>query len=132
MDIETSIILIISGIAVGFINTLAGGGTIISISTFMALGLPIIVATGTNRIPVMMQNLVSSILFNRRKMYDFKEALKLSSPVIMGAIISAQFTTLLSSISFSIIFIIGLLIFATLLFYKPSSWERGVRDSSIK
>ena len=131
MEIETAAILILSGIAVGFINTLAGGGTIISISTFMALGLPIITATGTNRIPVMMQNLVASFLFKKRNLYNFKEALKLSAPVIIGAVIAAQFTTFLTNDTFSIIFSIGLLIFIVLLFYKPDSWERNTRVEGI-
>ena len=43
------IILITSGLIVGFINTIAGGGTIISLSVLMLLGLPPIVANGTNR-----------------------------------------------------------------------------------
>ena len=34
------VILIVSGVFVGFINALAGGGTIISLSVFMFLGLP--------------------------------------------------------------------------------------------
>lgn len=37
LTLTTAIILIISGILVGFINTLAGGGTIISISLFYIL-----------------------------------------------------------------------------------------------
>lgn len=132
MNIEHIIILILSGIVVGFINTLAGGGTIISITTFMAMGLPIITATGTNRIPVMLQNLVASIIFKKKKLYKMREALKLSLPVMSGAVISAQFTTTLTSDVFSIIFMSGLLIFAILLFYKPESWHREVRDESVK
>ncbi|MFA5971208.1 MAG: hypothetical protein WC780_02560 [Lentimicrobiaceae bacterium] len=33
------VILIVSGVFVGFINTLAGGGTIIPLSVFMFMGL---------------------------------------------------------------------------------------------
>lgn len=132
MNIEHIILLILSGIAVGFINTLAGGGTIISITTFMAMGLPIITATGTNRIPVMLQNLVASVIFRKKKMYNLREALKLSLPLMAGAIVSAQFTTTLTGNVFSIIFMAGLLVFAVLLFYKPESWRREVRDESVK
>lgn len=132
MTFEMIIFLIMSGVAVGFINTLAGGGTIISISTFMAMGLPIITAAGTNRIPVMLQNLVASIIFRRQKMYELSEAIKLSLPLTAGALIAAQFTTTLSGDTFSIIFMCGLLIFVILLFYKPESWRREVRDKTIK
>ena len=59
------IMLVVSGIIVGVINTLAGGGAIISMTLFMVLGLPIVVANGTNRIAVVLQNLTSSLAFRR-------------------------------------------------------------------
>lgn len=132
MDFQLILLLIASGVAVGFINTLAGGGTIISISTFMAMGLPIITAAGTNRIPIILQNLVASIIFRKQKMFKISEALKLSLPVMAGSLIAAQFTTSLTSDLFSVIFMFGLLVFAILLFYKPESWRREVRDYTIK
>lgn len=132
MDFEVIFLLILSGVAVGFINTLAGGGAVISITTFMAMGMPIITATGTNRIPVLMQNLVASIIFQKKRMYSIKEAIRLSIPLMIGAFVAAQFTTYLDGGVFSLIFISGLIIFAFLLFYKPDSWNRTVRDTSIK
>ena len=57
------IILIISGLIVGFINTLAGGATIISISVFNWLGLPLTIANGTNRVAIIMQTLSSNAVF---------------------------------------------------------------------
>ena len=45
-------VLVVSGFAVGFINTLAGGGSVISLSVLMLMGLSAPVANGTNRIAV--------------------------------------------------------------------------------
>lgn len=123
-SIETAFLLISSGIAVGFINTLAGGGTIISITTFMAMGLPIVTAAGTNRIPIIMQNLVASIIFKKKKMFSFKAAFKICLPMMIGALISAQFTIMLDTTIFSYIFMAGLIFFAFLLFNKADVWER--------
>ncbi|PKP22688.1 MAG: hypothetical protein CVU06_09250, partial [Bacteroidetes bacterium HGW-Bacteroidetes-22] len=53
------VLLIGSGVLVGFINTLAGGGTIISLSVFMMLGLPPITANGTHRIAATLQTMTS-------------------------------------------------------------------------
>ncbi|MDR2894993.1 MAG: TSUP family transporter, partial [Alistipes sp.] len=61
-------ILLASGLVVGFINTLAGGGSAISLTVFMALGLPVDVANGTNRIAILMQNLSSTATFLRKGM----------------------------------------------------------------
>jgi hypothetical protein len=43
------VVLIIAGIAAGFINTLAGGGSAISLSILMMFGLDASIANGTNR-----------------------------------------------------------------------------------
>lgn len=44
---EIIVLLIASGVLVGIINTLAGGGSILTISIFTAMGLPITTANGT-------------------------------------------------------------------------------------
>ena len=70
------IILILSGVLVGVINTLAGGGAIITMTLFTVLGLPIGVANGTNRIAVILQNFTSSVAFIRKRMLDIKSGAK--------------------------------------------------------
>ena len=54
------VLLLASGVLVGIINTLGGGGSVITMSLFMAMGMPIGIANGTNRIAVLMQNLSST------------------------------------------------------------------------
>ena len=86
MTTDIIILLVVSGILVGFVNTLAGGGAIMSMTVFMALGLPINIANGTNRIAVVLQNLTSSAVFIRKRMLDIRSGLKLSIPTIIGNI----------------------------------------------
>ena len=82
---ETAVIwtLVLSGVLVGIINTLAGGGAVISMTLFMALGLPIGVANGTNRIAVVLQNFTSSVAFLRKRMLNVKSGIKLSIPAVV-------------------------------------------------
>ena len=94
------IILIISGIIVGFINTLAGGGTIISMSLFMLLGLPPAVANGTNRIPVILQNVVSVFNFYRDKKIDVKKAIYCTVPVVVGSLFGSSVSIIISDAVF--------------------------------
>ena len=84
MDWHIVIVLLISGTAVGIINTLAGGGSIITMTMFMAFGLQINVANGTNRIAVLMQNLAATVSFIRKKSFNINHGLLLSIPVILG------------------------------------------------
>ncbi len=86
-------LLVASGILVGIINTLAGGGTVLTISIFTAMGLPITMANGTNRIAVVLQNLTASLTFLRKKMLDVKAGLLLSIPTVVGNIAGSMLAT---------------------------------------
>lgn len=98
----TEILLVVSGIVVGIINTLAGGGAIISMTLFMVLGLPIGMANGTNRIAVVLQNFTSSVAFLRKRMLDIKSGIKLSIPAVIGNIIGSMVATHISDAVFKI------------------------------
>lgn len=118
----TVLILIISGVIVGFINTLAGGGTVISISVFMFLGLPPLVANGTNRVPIVFQNLASAYLYHKKKMVDWKKGFQLSIPIIFGNIVGAIFADYLPSKYFSYIFAGVVVLFGLSLLFDPKRW----------
>uniref|UniRef100_UPI0040572D64 sulfite exporter TauE/SafE family protein n=1 Tax=Alistipes sp. TaxID=1872444 RepID=UPI0040572D64 len=99
---QVIVLLIASGIVVGVINTLAGGGTILTISIFTAMGLPITMANGTNRIAVVLQNLTASLTFIRKRMLDVKAGLLLSIPTIVGNILGSMLATQLDEKIFKI------------------------------
>ena len=96
------IILILSGVLVGVINTLAGGGAIITMTLFTVLGLPIGVANGTNRIAVILQNFTSSVAFIRKRMLDIKSGVKLALPAVVGNIVGSLVATHISDTIFTI------------------------------
>ena len=83
LDLTITIILVVSGILVGAINTLAGGGSVVTVTMFTALGLPITIANGTNRIAVFLQNLTATITFLRKGAINLKQGLLLSIPVLL-------------------------------------------------
>ncbi len=94
------VILICSGLLVGFTNTLAAGGSAISLTVFMALGLPPQIANGTNRVAIIMQNLSSTITFSGRGMMDWSGGLKLGIPAIVGSIVGSQIASTISDTVF--------------------------------
>ena len=113
LDLNITLILVISGVIVGIINTLAGGGSVVSVTMFTALGLPITIANGTNRIAVFLQNLTSTITFLRKGMFNLKHGLLLSIPVIVGNIAGSLVATHIDEdifqICFSVILVVILL-----------------------
>lgn len=81
--------LIGTGVAAGFINTTAGGGSMLTIPLLMFLGLPANVANGTNRIAIVFQNIVAVSTFRKKKVIDLKADSRLAIPAVVGAIIGA-------------------------------------------
>ena len=63
-------LLIGTGIVSGFINTLAGGGSMISLPALMIMGMPADVANATNRVGVLMQSVTSVKGFDSRGFLD--------------------------------------------------------------
>ncbi len=125
MTIGLIVILILSGTIVGFINTLAGGGTIISMSLFMMLGLPPIVANGTNRIPVILQNLVSVFNFYRDKKLDIKKAIRCTIPVALGSLLGSNLSIVVNDSIFLVFFVVIMIVMLLLMFLKPDKWLKG-------
>ena len=110
MDWHIAVALLVSGTLVGIINTLAGGGSIISMTMFMAFGLPINIANGTNRIAVLMQNAAATITFIRKKSFNINHGLLLSIPVIVGNIIGADVASDIDQWIFKVCFGVILLV----------------------
>ena len=117
--------LITSGLFVGFINTLAGGGTIISLSLLMFLGLPADVANGTNRIAVIFQNLVAVSEFKKHKVLAIEKGIYMGLPTALGSIVGAFIAIDIDTkiLEYAIAFVMLLMIF--FIFYKPGRWLKG-------
>jgi len=77
------------GIVGGFLNVMAGGGSLITVPVMVFLGLPGPVANGTNRIAILAQNLTAVVTFARGGFRDFRLSLTLAACAIPGAVVGA-------------------------------------------
>ena len=82
--------VIAAGFGCGFINTLAGSGSLISLPLLIFLGVPANVANGTNRVGILIQNVVALRSFQKRQMLDLRGGIILAIPAIVGSLIGAQ------------------------------------------
>jgi uncharacterized protein len=118
-------VLIVAGLMVGFINTLAGGGSIISLSILMLLGLPAPLANGTNRVAVAFLTGTAAASFRHQKVLPLRKAALLAIPTILGSLIGAW-----AAVDFSEAMLekaIGLIMLVMLVFilYKPQKYIFG-------
>jgi hypothetical protein len=128
MNVVEITILITAGVLVGFINTLAGGGSIISLSVLMMLGLPASVANGTNRIAIAIQTLAATTSFRQQKVLELRKSLLLSIPAVLGSLIGAWIAVDIREDVFEKA--IGAIMLFMLLFilYKPQKYIYGRKE----
>lgn len=93
MEIWQLLLLTLTGIAAGFMNVMAGGGSLLTVPAMLFLDIPGPVANGTNRIAILAQNITAVITFFRKGFSDFKLSLSLAAAAVPGAIIGAQIGT---------------------------------------
>lgn len=118
MTLSIVLILILSGVLVGFVNTLSAGGTTISIALYLALGLPPQSANAVNRVGVLLQDAFGSALFFKQGLFKLKEVLPCSIPVMIGALLGSLTAVKISERVFSISFAIILLIMIVFIFVE--------------
>jgi uncharacterized membrane protein YfcA len=128
----TIIAVIGAGLLAGFINTLAGSGSAITLPLLVFLGLPANVANGTNRIGVLLQTSVSTESFHRKGYLKWREALTLLIPSIVGGVLGAQIAVNLDERAMKLA-IAGMLILTFfLIILKPKRWLVGRPEGARK
>ncbi|MBL4674167.1 MAG: sulfite exporter TauE/SafE family protein [Arenicella sp.] len=95
------ILLVITGVATGFLNVMAGGGSMLSVPIMIFLGVPGTVANGTNRIAILPQNISAVWAFYRKGFSNFKLSLSLGACTIPGTLIGASLAARVPSDQFN-------------------------------
>lgn len=96
MDLVQALVLAAAGLLAGFINTLAGGGSVITIPALEWITGSPGIANATNRIAVLFQNVGAVAGFHTGRAVPFRLALRLSIPAVAGGAAGAYVATLLS------------------------------------
>ena len=86
MEIRQLLLLGAVGIAAGWLNVMAGGGSLLTVPVMLFMGVPGPVANGTNRIAILAQNISAVTAFRRRGFSDFRLSLSLSFAASVGAL----------------------------------------------
>lgn len=110
-----TLLLILVGFIAGIINTIAGGGSLLTLPVLIFLGLPPNVANGTNRIAIFIQMLSGTAGFKSKGISSYPFSIYLGISALIGSIIGANiavdvkgetFTKILSFVMIAVVFII--------------------------
>ena len=84
-----AVALAAGGFVAGVVNTLAGGGSLLTVPLLVMVGLPGTIANGTNRIAVLVQGAVAAWRFRAEGVSGFRVAGPLVAPLLLGSLIGA-------------------------------------------
>lgn len=90
VDVWQLVILAAVGVVCGFLNILAGGGSLLSLPLLIFIGLPAVEANGTNRVAIVIQNLTALRSYKNSGVLSWRLALLCALPAIIGACIGAS------------------------------------------
>ncbi len=122
MELWQGILLSFAGVIAGFLNVMAGGGSLITMPLLVFMGEDGTVANGTNRVAILIQNLVATAGFAEKGFSDFKLSFSLGLCALPGALLGAYVGTKLGGVWFNRV-LAGILIMVLVLMArkkKPS------------
>ena len=126
------IILFICGVIAGFINTVAGGGSLLTLPILIFMGLPSNIANGTNRIAIFMQNIFSISGYKSRGVSDFKYSSWLSVSALIGSIIGAKIAININEDMFNKILSVVIIIVVLSIIYNKKPFNINSENISIE
>ena len=113
------LLLIVVGFVVGFINTVAGGGSLLSLPVLIFLGLPPGVANGTNRIAIVIQTVLATVGFKSKGVSTAPFNVYLGISAFVGAIIGAYIAVDIKGETFNRILAIIMILVVLIIIFKP-------------
>jgi len=132
LDIYQSVLLIVAGFIAGFINTVAGGGSLLTMPLLIFMGLPPAVANGTNRIALFAQNSFAVMGFRSKGISAYPYSLWLSITAFFGAIVGAYIAIEIDGKVFNRILAAVMLVVVFLIVFNPFKSTTKAENMSTK
>jgi uncharacterized membrane protein YfcA len=124
------LLLFVTGIAAGFLNTVAFGGSLLALPVLIFLGLPTAVANGTNRIAIFCQNFSAIVGFRRKGVSDFGYSILLAIPAVIGAAIGATIAVDIRDAVFNLILAAVMITMLVLTLINPTERLKDRMESN--
>lgn len=123
-----AVLLLAGGLVAGVVNTLAGGGSLLTVPLLVLLGLPGTVANGTNRVGILLQCGAAAWSFRSRGIFEPRAVARVMLPVAAGAGAGALWVARLADATFERLFgVLMLVLLIPTLRRPPAAADGGAR-----
>jgi uncharacterized membrane protein YfcA len=120
LTIATVSALVCAGLFAGFVNTLAGGGSMLTLPALMMLGMPADVANATNRVGVLLQSAEGVRGFHANDKLDSQAIGPILLPTLLGALSGSLAASYLPVFVLKPVLLGSMLLIALITLLKPS------------
>ncbi len=124
-EIILLIILMLVGFIAGVINTIAGGGSLLTLPMLIFMGLPPSIANGTNRIGIFIQSITSVAGFKSKGIQPSIFSVYLGISALIGSIIGAKIAINIKGEIFNKILAVIMLLVVIFMVFKPKVTLEG-------
>ncbi len=104
----------------GIINTLAGGGSNLTLPALMIMGMPADIANATNRVGVFLQSIVAVTGFRKANKLDSFDIVPVLTPTLIGGLIGSLFASYLPADYLKPLLLITMMSMTLIMLIKPS------------
>ncbi|NQU95933.1 MAG: sulfite exporter TauE/SafE family protein [Candidatus Omnitrophica bacterium] len=127
------LLILVVGVVTGFINTNAGGGSLLTLPMLIFLGLPSAVANGTNRLAILFGAISATTNFKKKGIFDWKFGLELAIPALIGAAIGSSIVISLPDRTFKLILSFAMMVMLAVIIINPrSKIEKAFENVGLK
>ena len=123
MTAAVMVLATLLGGVTGFINVVAGGGSLLSLPFLIFLGLDASSANATNRVSILLQNLVATGQFKKEGVLSLRESLSLGIPASIGSVAGTLLAVQLDERFLKMTIALLISSMAVLLIARPRMWE---------
>ena len=120
LSITTVTLLVFAGLIAGFVNTLAGGGSMLTLPALMMLGMPADIANATNRVGVLLQSLEGVRGFHANDKLESQAIGPILLPTLLGALCGSLVATFLPVYVLKPVLLGSMITIALITLLKPS------------
>jgi len=124
--------LALIGLFSGWLNVMAGGGSLLTVPVMLFMGIPAPVANGTNRIGIILQSIAAVSTFYKKGFAQFRLSASLAVAASVGAFAGAMVGVQLTGVWFdrflAAVMIIVMILMATGI-EKPNASQAGAEES---
>lgn len=128
MSLMEGLLLIGAGLFAGFINTIAGGGSLLTMPLLIFMGLPPVEANASNRVALFVQNIFAVQGFRSKGVFVFPFSLWLGISATLGAILGAQLAIDIKGATFNKILALVMVLVMVLTLLKPYLTAKNLEE----